>query len=137
MTDAISQFSSSPQVNNPVRNAQDKNSPSNSTQNSAVGAPPAPASTANVSSANLNASGSSDANAVLNEANTAASTGADSVILSSAAQVVAQPGKVSTDNVFDRNKVDSIKTAIKNGQYVIDPSKIAQSFWSIEQMIHG
>jgi flagellar biosynthesis anti-sigma factor FlgM len=127
MTDAISQFANSPQVNSPVRNAQEKNSSAavaNSDANHAVAAKtaanaPSPATTAQA------------------EASSGASAGADTVVLSTAAQVVAKPNTASSDGVFDRNKVDSIKTAIKNGQYAIDPSRVAQSFWSIEQMIHG
>lgn len=33
---------------------------------------------------------------------------------------------------FDQNKVDQIKTLIANGQYTIDPQKIAQKFAEME-----
>ena len=36
---------------------------------------------------------------------------------------------------FDRVKVDSIKQAIHDGQYPLNPRKIAESFHAIEQMI--
>lgn len=36
---------------------------------------------------------------------------------------------------FDRAKVESIKQAIENGQYPLNPRKIAESFHAIEQMI--
>jgi negative regulator of flagellin synthesis FlgM len=36
---------------------------------------------------------------------------------------------------FDRAKVDSIKQAIQDGQYPLNPRKIAESFHAIEQMI--
>lgn len=36
---------------------------------------------------------------------------------------------------FDRAKVDSIRRAIQEGQYAIDPKRIAESFVSIESMI--
>ncbi len=36
---------------------------------------------------------------------------------------------------FDRAKVESIKEAIQNGQYPLNPRKIAESFHAIEQMI--
>ena len=38
---------------------------------------------------------------------------------------------------FDRKKVDSIRQAIQDGKYPLDPRRIAESFWSIEQMIKG
>ena len=36
---------------------------------------------------------------------------------------------------FDRVKVDSIKQAIENGQYPLNPRRIAESFVALEQMI--
>ena len=36
---------------------------------------------------------------------------------------------------FDRAKVESIKQAIANGQYPLNPRRIAESFHAIEQMI--
>ena len=36
---------------------------------------------------------------------------------------------------FDRVKVDAIKHAIQNGQYPLNPRRIAESFVAIEQMI--
>jgi negative regulator of flagellin synthesis FlgM len=36
---------------------------------------------------------------------------------------------------FDRKKVDSIRRAIEDGQYPLDPKRIAESFLAIEQMI--
>ena len=36
---------------------------------------------------------------------------------------------------FDRKKVDSIRRAIHDGQYPLDPKRIAESFLAIEQMI--
>jgi negative regulator of flagellin synthesis FlgM len=38
---------------------------------------------------------------------------------------------------FDRKKVDSIRRAIQDGQYPLDPRRIAESFLAIEQMIRG
>ena len=58
-------------------------------------------------------------------------TQASSVTLSNVAQkVMAQPS-------FDRAKVDSIKKALKEGTYPINPRKIAENFVSLEQMIQG
>jgi negative regulator of flagellin synthesis FlgM len=45
-----------------------------------------------------------------------------------AARAMAEPD-------FDRAKVDSIKQAIQDGQYPLNPRKIAESFHAIEQMI--
>ena len=36
---------------------------------------------------------------------------------------------------FDRVKVESIKQAIQDGQYQINPRKIAESFLAVERMI--
>jgi len=36
---------------------------------------------------------------------------------------------------FDRNKVDSIKQSIANGQYPLNPRRIAESFVALEQLI--
>jgi len=53
------------------------------------------------------------------------------VTLSNIAQkVMAQPS-------FDRAKVDSIKKALQEGTYPINPRKIAENFVSLEQMIQG
>ena len=53
----------------------------------------------------------------------------DQVHLSNvAARAMAEPD-------FDRAKVESIKQAIQDGQYPLNPRKIAESFHAIEQMI--
>ncbi len=36
---------------------------------------------------------------------------------------------------FDRAKVDAIKDAIQNGQYPLNPRRIAESFVALEQLI--
>jgi negative regulator of flagellin synthesis FlgM len=36
---------------------------------------------------------------------------------------------------FDRAKVDAIKHAIQNGQYPLNPKRIAESFVALEQLI--
>jgi negative regulator of flagellin synthesis FlgM len=57
------------------------------------------------------------------------SPGADELHLSNvAARAMAEPD-------FDRVKVESIKQAIQDGQYPLNPRKIAESFHAIEQMI--
>jgi negative regulator of flagellin synthesis FlgM len=55
--------------------------------------------------------------------------GADELQLSNvASRAMAEPD-------FDRVKVESIKQAIQDGQYPLNPRKIAESFHAIEQMI--
>ena len=55
--------------------------------------------------------------------------GADQLHLSNVTKRVNdQPG-------FDRAKVESIKKAIEDGMYPLDPRRIAESFHAIEQMI--
>jgi len=38
---------------------------------------------------------------------------------------------------FDREKVETIKQAIAEGKYVIDPRRIAESFYSLERSLYG
>ena len=57
------------------------------------------------------------------------SPGADKISLSNVAQkVMAQPE-------FDRAKVESIKQAIKDGNYPVNPRRIAESFVALEKLI--
>ena len=57
------------------------------------------------------------------------SAGADQLHLSNVTKRLSdQPG-------FDRAKVESIKKAIEDGLYPLDPRRIAESFHAIEQMI--
>jgi len=51
-------------------------------------------------------------------------------VTSSVADMMAQ-----TEPPFDRAKVDRIKQAIQDGQYAIDPKRIAENFVAIERMI--
>ena len=58
-----------------------------------------------------------------------AAPGADKISLSNVAQkVMAQPE-------FDRAKVESIKHAIKDGNYPVNPRRIAESFVALEKLI--
>ena len=60
---------------------------------------------------------------------TRVSPGADQLQLSNVAQrAMAEPD-------FDRAKVEAIKQAIQDGQYQINPRKIAESFLAVERMI--
>lgn len=63
------------------------------------------------------------------EKSAATSAGADSVSLSNVAQ------KAMEEPDFDRAKVEAIKQAIADGQYPLDPKRIAESFMAIERMI--
>ena len=57
------------------------------------------------------------------------SAGADQLHLSNVTK------RLSDEPGFDRAKVESIKKAIKDGMYPLDPRRIAESFHAIEQMI--
>jgi negative regulator of flagellin synthesis FlgM len=57
--------------------------------------------------------------------------GADEVVLSNVMQ------RAQDASGFDQAKVDSIKKAIKDGQYPLDPRRIAESFNALEKMIRG
>ena len=61
----------------------------------------------------------------------AATDNADEINLRKVAQ------RMHEEPNFDRKKVDSIRKAIQDGQYPLDPRRIAESFLSIEQMIRG
>ena len=43
--------------------------------------------------------------------------------------------RMANEPIFDSVKVASIKQAIQDGQYPLDPRRIAESFHAIEQMI--
>jgi negative regulator of flagellin synthesis FlgM len=59
----------------------------------------------------------------------AKASGSDELHLSNvAARAMSEPD-------FDRAKVESIKQAIQDGQYPLNPRKIAESFHAIEQLI--
>jgi negative regulator of flagellin synthesis FlgM len=55
---------------------------------------------------------------------------ADRVELSALAQAA------QNEPAFDREKVDSIRKAIEQGQYAVDPKRIAEQFLAIERMIN-
>jgi len=55
--------------------------------------------------------------------------GADSVQLSNVT------AKAMNEPDFDRVKVESIKKAIQDGQYPLNPRRIAESFHALENMI--
>ncbi len=105
MTDAISNYGQSAQSDASLRSALDKANRKSSSKDSSAVDSSAPA------------------------ASTAKAPGADQLQLSNvAARAMAEPD-------FDRVKVESIKQAIQDGQYPLNPRKIAESFHAIEQMI--
>ncbi len=55
----------------------------------------------------------------------------DSVSLSNVDQ------KIKDQPDFDRAKVEAIKMALKDGNYPLNPRRIAENFVAIEQMIQG
>jgi flagellar biosynthesis anti-sigma factor FlgM len=56
-------------------------------------------------------------------------SGSDTLSLSNVSQQVAE------QSGFDQNKVNSIKQALQNGNYAIDPRRIAQGFTALEKLI--
>ncbi len=105
MTDAISNYGQRAQSDASLRSALDKANRKNGSQGSAT---------------------SSETPA---PASSAKSAGADELRLTNvAARAMAEPD-------FDRVKVESIKKAIQEGQYPLNPRRIAESFHAIEQMI--
>jgi len=105
MTDAISNYGQRAQSEASLRSALDKANRKSGYKDSLALDTPAPA------------------------ASTAKAPGPDELHLSNvAARAMAEPN-------FDRAKVDSIKQAIQDGQYPLNPRKIAESFHAIEQMI--
>ena len=105
MTDAISNYGQRAQSDASLRSALDKT-------NRKSGSP-----------SNVAADASAPA------AMSSKAPGPDELHLSNvAARAIAEPD-------FDRAKVESIKQAIQDGQYPLNPRKIAESFHAIEQMI--
>ena len=106
MTDAISQYGRPNPSDNAVRGNADKVSKK-------AGTAPSVLSSSAEGSAKSSAS----------------SPGADSVSLSNVTQ------KAMAEPDFDRAKVEAIKQAISQGQYPLDPKRIAESFLAVERMI--
>jgi negative regulator of flagellin synthesis FlgM len=107
MTDAISQYGRQGQLDSSVRGALDRLDKKVATD---AGAP------------------NQVALATENKPSVA-KPGPDMLILSDVAK------KAMVEPAFDRAKVDSIKKAIQDGQYPLDPRRIAESFVAIERMI--
>jgi negative regulator of flagellin synthesis FlgM len=73
--------------------------------------------------------GKSDSSVEAKSAPAASAPGADTVNLSQISQRV----KDAPD--FDRAKVESIKAALRDGSYPINPRRIAENFVALEKMI--
>jgi len=106
MTDAISNHSRVPTGNTTLRSVSDLSTSGSSSK-----------------------SGSSTNSAPTTPTATVPSAGADTVSLSNVSLQIAQ------QSGFDQGKVSSIKQAIQNGDYAIDPRRIAQGFTSLEKLI--
>lgn len=105
MSDAISNYGRMTQSNAAIRSALDK-----------------------VDKKNAPKTGAAD-DAVNPAADSKATAGADQVSLSNVAQkAMAQPD-------FDRAKIEAIKQAIQEGNYPLNPRRIAESFVSLERLI--
>ena len=105
MTDSISSYGRRIQTEASRRDALDKAA-------SSKGAAPTPSLADEVSAKPARAPG-----------------GHDQLQLSNVAQ------KAMAEPDFDRAKVEAIKQAIRDGQYQINPRKIAESFMAVERMI--
>jgi negative regulator of flagellin synthesis FlgM len=112
MTDAISQYGRQGQLDNSVRHAMDSK-------------------VAAEARAGVDANSPGQLALAADNKPSVAKPGPDMLILSDVAK------KAMAEPSFDRAKVDSIKKAIQNGQYPLDPRRIAESFVAIEQMIRG
>ncbi len=106
MTDAISNYGRRAQSDVSLRSALDKADRKS-----------------NASSADLSAPQGSGVS------KSSGATASDQLQMSNVAQ------KAMAEPDFDKAKVDSIKKAIQEGQYPLNPRRIAESFYAIEQMI--
>ena len=105
MSDAISNYGRMTQSNAAIRSALDK-----------------------VDKKNAPKTGAAD-DAAQAAADSKATAGADQVSLTNVAQkAMAQPD-------FDRAKIEAIKQAIQEGNYPLNPRRIAESFVSLERLI--
>lgn len=106
MTDAISNYGRRAQSDASLRSSLDKADRKSATSTASLGAP----------------IGTGVAKPVV-------SAGADQLQMSNVAE------KAMAEPDFDKVKVDSIKKALQDGQYPLNPRRIAESFYAIEQMI--
>lgn len=61
----------------------------------------------------------------------------DSVSLTQSAQQLSQAQRRSTDAPVNQERVERIRTAIENGDYRIDPDRLAQNISRVEAELFG
>ena len=86
-------------------------------------------SASRTTAAKLDAKPSAGKNDSAVEAKSTPAPGADTVNLSKISQ------RIKDVPDFDRAKVESIKAALRDGAYPIDPRRIAENFVALEKMI--
>ncbi len=61
----------------------------------------------------------------------------DTVVLTAEAKTLQQLGNdvTSQTEYFDQERVDSIKQSIAEGQYAVDPQRVAEKFMETEQLL--
>jgi negative regulator of flagellin synthesis FlgM len=106
MTDAISNYGRRAQSDASLRSSLDKTDRKSATSTASLAAPIA-----------------------TGDAKPTVSPGPDQLHMTNVAQ------KAMAEPDFDKAKVDSIKQALQDGQYPLNPRRIAESFFAIEQMI--
>jgi hypothetical protein len=112
MTDAINPYSRQIPSDSLARKVSDKLAKAETLAPSSLGVPATP-----------------ETEIAANNKALAAAKGAD------AAGFSAINARLKQEPDFDRVKVDSIKDAIANGHYPLNPRRIAESFVALEQMI--
>ena len=69
------------------------------------------------------------------EADKAAKSESTGVAVQDSVELSEGVRSASTEAVFDADRVAELREAIANGQYPLDPKKIAESFASIERLL--
>jgi negative regulator of flagellin synthesis FlgM len=69
------------------------------------------------------------------EADKAASSEGSGAVAQDSVELSEGVRNASTEAVFDADRVAELREAIANGQYPLDPQKIAESFASIERLL--
>ena len=106
MTDAISNYGRRAQSDASLRSSLDKTDPKSALSTANLAAPIGPGAL-----------------------KPPVSPGPDQLQMTNVAQ------KAMAEPDFDKAKVDAIKQALQDGQYPLNPRRIAESFYAIEQMI--
>jgi negative regulator of flagellin synthesis FlgM len=69
------------------------------------------------------------------ESDKAATSESPSAVAQDSVELSEGVRSASTNAVFDAGRVAELREAIANGQYPLDPKKIAESFASIERLL--